>query len=173
VLLLLRVQVLRGLLWYTGCKEERVMVVLLLRDPTGKWRDEALLCTDVRMAQERVVSGYCGRWAIEVAFHPRRQAVPGDARRAGVERGIGPAGARPMASFCVSLAVLWEAKYGQRLPEVRRERPWYKAPGVTFTALLGKLRLAIWRGRISQGTAAREAHTHPLENILHCLAAVR
>src|SRR5262249_26332321 len=49
----LRVQALRGVLWYTGCKEERVAVVLL-RDPTGSWRDEALLCTDVTMPVERV-----------------------------------------------------------------------------------------------------------------------
>ncbi len=166
----LRVQALRGVLWYTGCKQQRVAVVLL-RDPSGKWRDEALLCTDATLSVEQIVSGYCRRWAIEVAFHDAKQYLGlADARvwsEGSVKR------AHPMALFCVSLAVLWQAKYGEGLPEVRRERPWYKAPGLTFTALLGKLRLAIWAGRISEGMSARQAQPHPLENILHCLAAVR
>jgi hypothetical protein len=61
-----------------------------------------------------------------------------------------------MAWFCPSLAVLWGAKCGEGLPEVGRRRPWYRAPGLTFTtAPLGKLRLAIWTGRFSLGMSAR------------------
>jgi DDE superfamily endonuclease len=167
----LRVQALRGVLWYTGCKEERVAVVLL-RDPSGSWRDEALLCTDVTLAVEEVVAGYCRRWAIEVAFHDAKQYLGLADARVWSEGSV--ARAHPMALFCVSLAVLWQAKYGEGLPEVRRERPWYKAPGLTFTALLGRLRLAIWSGRIiSEGTGACQTQAHPLDNLLHCLAAVR
>jgi hypothetical protein len=166
----LRVQVLRGVLWYTGSKEERVAVVLL-RDPSGAWKDTALLCTDVRMAEQEVVCGYCRRWAIEVAFHDSKQYLGLQDARVWSEGAVKRA--HPMAFFCVSLAVLWQARYGEGLPEVERCRPWYKAPGVTFTALLGKLRLAIWRGRFSEGMGEQEAQTHPLGNILHCLAAVR
>jgi hypothetical protein len=166
----LRVQALRGLLWYTGCKQERVAVVLL-RDPTGSWRDEALLCTDVTMSVEEIVAGYCRRWSIEVAFHDSKQYLGlADARvwsEGSVER------AHPMAFFCVSLAVLWNARQGEGLPEVRRERPWYVAAGLAFTAMLGKLRLAIWGHRLSEGTGAQTPDTHPLDNLLHCLAAVR
>jgi hypothetical protein len=166
----LRVQALRGVLWYTGCKQQRVAVVLL-RDPSGKWRDEALLCTDVAKSVEEVVAGYCRRWSIEVAFHDAKQYLGmADARvwcEASVRR------AHPMGFFCLSLAVLWYARYGQALPDVRRERPWYKAVGTTFTAMLGKLRLAIWGGRIFEGTGEQLPQHHPLENLLHCLAAVR
>ena len=100
----LRAQVLRGVLWYTGCKQERVAVVLL-RDPSGSWRDEALLCTDVTRGVEEVVSGYCQRWSIEVAFHDAKQYLGlADARvwsEGSVKR------AHPMALFCVSLALPW------------------------------------------------------------------
>ena len=41
----LRVQVIRDILWYRGSKTEPVMVVLV-RDPLGQWRDEALVATD-------------------------------------------------------------------------------------------------------------------------------
>jgi len=41
----LRVQVIRDVLWYRGAKTEPVSVVLI-RDPLGQWRDEALVATD-------------------------------------------------------------------------------------------------------------------------------
>jgi hypothetical protein len=166
----LRVQALRGVLWYTGCKEQRVAVVLL-RDPSGSWRDEALLCTDVTMAVGEIVSGYCRRWSIEVTFHDSKQYLGLQDARVWCEPSV--ARAHPMGLFCVSLAVLWYARYGQGLPEVRRARPWYTAVGLTFTAMLGKLRLAIWGKRISEGMGAPALDTHPLENLLHALAAVR
>ena len=52
----LRVQTLRGVLWYTGCKEERVAVVLV-RDPAGAWRDEGLLSTGVTLSVARIAGG--------------------------------------------------------------------------------------------------------------------
>jgi hypothetical protein len=168
----LRVQCLRGVLWYTGCKEQRVAVVLL-RDPSGSWRDEALLSTDVSLAVEEVVAGYCRRWSIEVAFHDAKQYLgmqdPQVWCLASVER------AHPLGFFCLSLAVLWYSRYGQDLPEVRRVRPWYDAAtvGMTFTRLLGKLRLAIWGHRISEEMGCQGPDTPFLENLLHCLAAVR
>jgi hypothetical protein len=166
----LRVQVLRGVLWYTGCKEARVAVVLL-RDPSGSWRDEALLSTDVTLAVEEVVSGYCRRWSIEVAFHDAKQYLGLQDAQVWCEASV--LRAHPMGFFCLSLALLWYARYGQALPEVQRERPWYRAVGTTFTAMLGKLRLAIWGKRISEGRGEQTPEHHPLENLLHCLAAVR
>ena len=166
----LSVQTLRGVLWYTGCKEQRVAVVLL-RDPTGSWRDEALLSTDVTLGVDEVVAGYCQRWSIEVAFHDAKQYLGmQDAQvwcEASVER------AHPMGFFCLSLAMLWYAKHGQALPDVQRQRPWYTAVGATFTAMLGKLRLAIWGKRISEGAGTGVPGHEPLENLLHCIAAVR
>ena len=166
----LRVQALRGVLWYTGCKEQRVAVVVL-RDPTESWRDEALLSTDVTLGVDEVVAGYCRRWSIEVAFHDAKQYLGmQDAQvwcEASVER------THPMAFFCLSLAVLWYARYGQAMPDVQRQRPWYTAVGSTFTAMLGKLRLAIWGRRISEGQGTAASGHEPLENLLHCLAAVR
>jgi DDE superfamily endonuclease len=166
----LRVQCLRGLLWYTGCKGQPVAVVLL-RDPSGSWRDEALLSTDVTLGVGEVVAGYCRRWGIEVAFFDAKQYLGMQDPRVWCEASV--LRAHPLAFFCYSLALLWYARHGRALPEVRRERPWYAAVGVTFTALLGKLRLAIWGHRLSGETGRQGPDTRSLENLLHCLAAVR
>src|SRR3954463_2551899 len=57
----LRVQVIRDILWYRGSKTEPVMAVLV-RDPLGQWRDEALVATDPRATAAFVILGYCRRW---------------------------------------------------------------------------------------------------------------
>ena len=80
----LRVQVIRDVLWYRGCKTEPVMVVLV-RDPLGQWRDEALVATDPTVSAQFVDPGVlpaleCGTGLL------RQQAVPRPARSAGLER---------------------------------------------------------------------------------------
>src|SRR5512142_2458741 len=68
----LRVQVVRDVLWYTSCGEAPVMVVLV-RDPLGQWRDEALVATDPTVSAAFVIEGYCRRWSIELAFFDSKQ----------------------------------------------------------------------------------------------------
>ena len=68
----LRVQVIRDILWYRGSKTEPVMVVLV-RDPLGQWRDEALVATDPSASAAFVILGYCRRWSVELAFFDSKQ----------------------------------------------------------------------------------------------------
>ena len=77
----LRVQVVRGVLWYRGAKTEPVMVVLV-RDPLGQWRDEALVRTDVTPSPAAVITGYCRRRSVEKAQsdYPSRRRWVGTRR---------------------------------------------------------------------------------------------
>jgi hypothetical protein len=63
----LQVKVVRPVCWYDSCGTRELMLVLVL-DPTGKWRDEALLSTDTTLTAEEVIAGYCRRWCVEVAY---------------------------------------------------------------------------------------------------------
>ena len=65
-------QVIRDVLWYRGSKTEPVMVVLV-RDPSGQWRDEALVATDPTASAAFVILGYCRRWSVELAFFDSKQ----------------------------------------------------------------------------------------------------
>ena len=47
--------------WPTVTSDQPVLVVLV-RDPSGEWRDEALVCTNPKLADWEIVSGYCQRW---------------------------------------------------------------------------------------------------------------
>ena len=68
----LRVQVIRDILWYRGSKTDPVAVVLV-RDPLGQWRDEALVATDPSASAAFVIQGYCRRWSVELAFFDSKQ----------------------------------------------------------------------------------------------------
>jgi hypothetical protein len=170
----LRVQVVRNVLWYTGCKTDRVAVVLV-RDPQGQWRDEVLLCTAASASAQTVLEGYSRRWSIELSFFDSKQYLGLHDPQVWCATSV--ARAHPMAWFCYSLALLWYALHGAQAEAVQRDRPWYKPQASpTFTEMLGTLRLALWRQAIfsEAGTMAPQPPSQEmLDTLLHCLAAVR
>jgi hypothetical protein len=167
----LRVQVVRDVLWYSGSKTEPVSLVLV-RDPKGQWRDEALLATSGDVSAEFVVSGYCRRWSIEVAFRDSKQFVglhdPQVRSARSVER------THPMSWFVSSVSVLWYAAVGQRGKQVRRERPWYRHKRTpTFADMLGALRLNLWDERITNRSGKTTPTPKILNTLVNALATVR
>jgi hypothetical protein len=148
----LRVKVLGPCCWYASAGP-RPLRVVLVRDPEGKWRDEALLSTDLELSAEEVVVGYLRRWSVEVAYCDAKQLLgfhePMVWCAASVER------AHPMAWFVGSLVVLWYATAGHQEPAARRQRPWYRRKvEPTFADMLGCCRLHLWSAWWA-GTPAR------------------
>jgi hypothetical protein len=166
----LRVPVIRDVLWYRGCKDRPVMVVLV-RDPAGAWRDEALVATDPSAAATSVILGFCRRRSAEPAFFASKQylGLPDPRVRAGpsVER------APPMAWFIGALVVLWYGRAGHRSSHVLRERPWHRAKVVpTFTDMRGALRLQMWECELFGGSGEQTPSPEWIERLLHRLTAV-
>jgi len=139
----LEVKVITGVCWYASAGSQAVQVVLV-RDPAGVWRDEALLCTDVTLAAAEVITGYCRRWSVEVAFCDAKQRLgfhdPQVWCAASVQR------AAPLAWFVGTLVALWYAVAGQDGAQAQRQRPWYKnKPWPTFADMLAACRLQLWQ----------------------------
>jgi hypothetical protein len=165
-----RVHVLRRVLWYHACGPEPVTVVLV-RDPSGRWRDAALLSTDPAMLPSRVIAGYLRRWGLKVVYfeskqllglHDPRVRCPGAVERA-----------HPMAWFVGSLVVLWYAGEGRSEEPVERQRPWYRQKVTpTFSDMLGALRLAMWRRWVFGDDGCGTPTPGVVRPLLHRLAAV-
>ena len=124
------------------------VVVVLVRDPQGEWRNEVLVCTDVSLTSEEVITGYCRRWSVEVAFCDAKQMLGFHEQQvwcaASVER------AAPMSWFLGSLVVLWYASGGAEGSQAQRHRPWYKTKvSPTFADMLSALRLQLWEHWLS------------------------
>jgi hypothetical protein len=170
----LRVQVVKPVLWYTGCKAEPVQLVLV-RDPGGAWQDLALLCTDVGMTAQEAVAGYCRRLRVEVLFHDSKHQLglqdPQVRAEPSVQR------AHPLAWFSVRITLLWYTLHGGEHEPPVRERPWYRrAVRPAFAEMLGTLRLALWRGRYfaeGQHASGQPPSADLVQTLLHCLATVR
>ena len=138
-----KVKVLGPCCWY-ACAEQRLMQVVLVRDPDGKWRDEALLCSDLSLTAEQVIVGYMKRWSVEVAYCDSKQFLglhdPMVRTELSVQR------THPMAWFTGALVVLWYAQSGINEEQACRHRPWYKDKITpTFADMLSCLRLTAWR----------------------------
>ena len=146
----LQVKVLGPCCWYNSAGQAALLVVLV-RDPEGKWRDEALLSTDLGLSAQEVILGHLTRWCVEPAYCDAKQLLgfhePGVWCPASVER------AHPMAWFTGCLAVLWYAEAGRHQPQARRHRPWYKGKvEPTFADMLACLRLHLWSNWLAAGT---------------------
>jgi len=166
----LRVQVVRDVLWYRGAKTEPVVVVLV-RDPAGQWRDEALVATDPGVSAAFVIQGYCRRWSVELAFFDSKQHLGLHDPRVRAERSVERA--HPMAWFVGSLTILWYCVAGHAGSHVVKDRPWYTTKITpSFPDMLGALRLQMWEFEIYGEAGDEPPSPECIRSLLHKLAAV-
>jgi hypothetical protein len=138
----LQVKVIGPCCWYASAGQ-RALRVVLVRDPEGKWRDEALLCGELELSAEEVVLGYLRRWSVEVAYCESKQLLGFHEPKVHSQQAVRRA--HPMAWFVGCVVVLWYAAVGQHEPQAHSHRPWYRdkvAPA--FVDMLGCLRLHLW-----------------------------
>jgi hypothetical protein len=145
----LHIKQIDGVCW-PSVAGARPVRVLLIRDPKGQWRNEALVATDPTLAYWLIVAGYCRRWSVEVAFCDAKQRLgfhdPQVWSAPAVER------ATPMAWLVGTLVVLWYAESGKDGPQPRRRQPWYRhRPALTFADMLASCRLQLWCHWLEQG----------------------
>jgi hypothetical protein len=161
----LQVKVLGPCCWYNSAGPTPLRVVLV-RDPQGKWRDEALLCSAVELSAEEVILGYVKRWSVEVAYCDGKQMLgfhdPMVWSKGAVER------AHPMAWFVGGVVILWYAQTGRYQEQAQRHRPWYKHKvEPTFADMLACCRLHLWRNWLDSDPPRAE---EKLEWLLEYLA---
>jgi hypothetical protein len=139
---MLEVKVITNVCWYTAVGSAAVQLGLV-RDPDGKWRNEALVCTDLSRSAVEMITGYCRRWSVEVAFCDAKQMLGFHDPQVWCEKSVQRAA--PMAWFVGSLIVLWYAVSGHKGEQAHRHRPWYKQKETpTFADMLAACRYQMW-----------------------------
>jgi hypothetical protein len=157
-----------GVCWPSVAGKKPVRV-LLVRDPKGEWRDEALVSTDATLADWSILTGYCRRWSVEVAFCDAKQQLgfhdPQVWTAEAVQR------ATPMAWLMGTLVVLWYVEGGKEGPQAQRQRPWYRhKPSPTFADMLSSCRLALWRHWLEQGGGTQAGRQEKVAWLLEYIA---
>jgi hypothetical protein len=126
-------------LWYGALRDQPVRIIVV-RDPSGRRRDEAFFCTDLRVGAAGILEGYARRWALEVSFHDQKQflgfADPQNQTARAVHR------TAPLAGIVYALVLLWYAGQVQHgLAPAWPLRPWYRAKTApSFLDMLTALR---------------------------------
>jgi hypothetical protein len=129
-------------LYYTAGKD-RLLMVVLTRDPTGKRPDQRFYCTHLNWDARQILSGYAGRWASEVTFANSKQFLGLEDPANRTSRAV--ARTAPLALVLYSLVVAWFHQVGYRWVEYP-ERPWYRQKATpSFADLLSTLRRVSWQ----------------------------
>jgi DDE superfamily endonuclease len=128
-------------LWYGALREAPIRFVVV-RDPSGRRRDEAFFCTARTVSVTFLLTTYANRWSLEVAFFNCKQALgfedPQNQTALAVRR------TAPFAGIVYALIALWGAQevVAGRTPRWVT-RPWYRhKTSLSFTDLLAAFRLA-------------------------------
>ena len=144
-------------LWYSAGRPVVPIRWVLLRDPAGTFRPQALLSTDLALSPLAVVGYYLQRWQVEVTFEEARRHLGLETQRQWSAAAI--ARTTPVLLGLVALVTLGahhlcEAHGG--LPVLRTA--WYRKPEATFSDALGAVRRHWWR---AMGSAASRRTRDP------------
>lgn len=135
-------------LWYAAWREAPVRIVLV-RDPSGKRRDEAFFCTDLSADAIFLLEAYARRWCLEVTFHDTKQGLGLADPQCQTPRAVQRTA--PFAFLVYDLVLLWFAEHAHpSSTPVWPVRPWYRhktAP--SFPDMLEALRRAGWQAAFS------------------------
>ncbi len=129
--------------WYsTGLPAVPIRWVLI-RDPEGGFKTQALLCTDLDADPERIVRWFVMRWQLEVTFQEARRHLGFETQRQWTELAIRRTTPALLGLF--SLVTLFaDLQRRQAAGTFRRQAGWYHKAHPTFADALALVRKELW-----------------------------
>ena len=116
---------------------------VLVRDPEGAFKTQALLCTELGTDPQKVVSWFAMRWQMEVTFQEVRRHVGFETQRQWSELAIRRTTPALLGLF--SLVTLFANRHMRRASGAfRRRAGWYPKARPTFADALASVRKELW-----------------------------
>jgi hypothetical protein len=98
---------------------------VLIRDPQGEFRTQALLCTDLRAEPERIIAWFVMRWQMETTFQEVRQRLGFETQRHWSQRAIQRTAPALLALFSV-VTLFAHQHMAKSTQAVLRRTAWYR-----------------------------------------------
>jgi len=128
--------------WY-HCGQPPVPIRwVLIRDPKGKFKTQALLCTDLTVKPVQIVKWFVLRWQLEVTFREVRVHLGVETQRQWSDLAI--ARTTPALLGLFSLVTVLAHQRAQRKKLPIRQTAWYRKPRPTFSDALAVVRHSLW-----------------------------
>jgi hypothetical protein len=154
-------------LWYQVCPT-RLVLLVIVRDPTGKQRDDFFFTTDVDAASEAVAGEYLGRWSIEDTNRNAKQFLGGEHPQSW--KGQGPERAAALSLWLYSAVWCWYI-VTQGCNPTWPSLPWYRSKCTpSFLDALATLRRALWQRRIFARSDSPSLRRKILDGMVQALA---
>jgi hypothetical protein len=139
--------------WYsTGLFAVPVRWVLI-HDPQGEFKTQALLCTDLNADPQKILSWFVARWQLEVTFQELRRHLGFETQRQWSDLAIGRTTPALMGLF--SVITLFAHRHMTRATGAIRRTAWYHKRAPTFSDALAVVRKELWAQEESRLFAGR------------------
>ena len=135
--------------WYsTGLFAVPVRWVLI-RDPRGEFKTQALLCTDLETDPQKILSWFVMRWQLEVTFQEVRRHLGFETQRQWSELAIRRTTPALLGQF--SMITLFAHRQMTQAARTFRRAAWYHKAHPTFADALALVRKDLWAGATFYG----------------------
>jgi hypothetical protein len=129
--------------WYsTGLLLAVPIRWVLVRDPQGEFKTQALLCTDVGAEPEQIVGWFVLRWQMETTFQEARRHLGMETQRQWSELAIRRT--TPALWGLFSIVTLFAHQRMTRSVRAIRQAAWYRKSRPTFSDALALVRKELW-----------------------------
>ena len=128
--------------WYHSGLPPVALRWVLVRDPTGEFEPQALLCTDLAVRAQQIVEWFVLRWQLEVTFHEARAHLGVETQRQWSDLAIHRTTPVLLGLFSWVTLLAHTLRQGHA-PPVRRAA-WYAKPLPTFSDVLALVRRELW-----------------------------
>ena len=143
--------------WYSTGLPAVPLRWVLIRDPKEEFRTQALLCTDLELEPERIISWFVRRWQIEATFQEVRQRLGFETQRQWSELAIRRTAPALLGLF--SLVALIAHRQRGQVPNAVRRVAWYDKRHPTFSDALAVVRKELWAQEMSFCESAQEVES--------------
>jgi hypothetical protein len=128
--------------WY-HCGQPPVPIRwVLIRDPKGKFKTQALLCTDLTVKPIQIVKWFVLRWQLEVTFREVRAHLGVETQRQWSDLAIARTTPALLGLFSLVTVLAHQRARRKKLP--MRQTAWYRKPRPTFSDALAVVRHSLW-----------------------------
>jgi len=138
--------------WYHSGQPPLPIRWVLIRDPKGKFKTQALLSTDLHVAPVQIVKWFVMRWQLEVTFHEVREHLGVETQRQWSDLAILRTTPALLALF--SLVTLIAHQHARRRKLPIRQTAWYHKTKPTFSDALALVRWQIWQHEYFQSVGS-------------------
>jgi hypothetical protein len=128
--------------WYSTGLPAVPLRWVLIRDPQGAFKPQALLCTDLDADPKKIVCWFVMRWQLEVTFQEVRRHLGFETQRQWSEMAIQRTTPALLALF--SLVSLFAHQQMVQAAGALRQAAWYHKRHPTFADALALVRKELW-----------------------------